>query len=125
MTKVHITNLETLRLEKRRLEELSIQQKQQLKADIAAIKEQLEPINILINTIARFTGITFDKKALVGNGISYGLTQIFHYYFSKVEEKAEDKLKQWFSQLISRLSNWVKNGRNDSEPSATTPHESN
>ena len=104
----NITNLQELRIEKKRLKDLSAQQKFQIKQDISDIKESLQPANLLLNAVSHLTGIEFDKKTFLKNGMAYGLSILVQQYFLKAEQKVEEKLHDITVSLVEKVKEFIR-----------------
>ncbi len=104
----NIRNLQDLRAEKKRLEALSLQQKNDIKQYIADIKESLQPANLLLNAVSHLTGIEFDNKTFLKNGMAYGLSILVQQYFLKAEQKVEEKLHDITISLVEKVKEFVQ-----------------
>ncbi|MEO8085232.1 MAG: hypothetical protein ABI763_00335 [Bacteroidota bacterium] len=102
-----ISNSKELRLEIRRLKQLSKTQEEILRSDVADIKESLKPKNILMNALESFTGLKFDKNSVFENGLSEGFILLLRRYISKAESKAEDSVYQGADRLFERIRHFV------------------
>ena len=109
----NIRNLQDLRAEKKRLEALALQQKTQIKQDIADIKESLQPANLLLNAVSHLIGIEFDNKTFLKNGIAYGLSILVQQYFLKTEQKVEEKLHDITVSLVEKVKQFVQSFLNN------------
>ena len=104
----NIRNLHDLRAEKKRLEALALQQKNDIKQDITDIKESLQPANLLLNAVSHLTGIEFDNKTFLKNGMAYGLSILVQQYFLKAEQKVEEKLHNITVSLVEKVKEFVQ-----------------
>ena len=104
----NIRNLQDLRAEKKLLEALALQQKNDIKQDITDIKESLQPANLLLNAVSHLTGIEFDNKTFLKNGMAYGLSILVQQYFLKAEQKVEEKLHNITVSLVEKVKEFVQ-----------------
>ncbi len=111
----NIQNLHDLRAEKKRLEALALQQKNDIKQDITDIKESLQPANLLLNAVSHLTGIEFDNKTFLKNGMAYGLSILVQQYFLKAEQKVEEKLHDITVSLVEKVKEFVQSFLHKSE----------
>ncbi|CAN5590894.1 hypothetical protein BH11BAC1_BH11BAC1_20390 [soil metagenome] len=107
-----ISNTSELRLEIRRLNQLSKTQEEILRSDVADIKESLKPKNILMNALESFTGLKFDKNSIFENGMSAGFLLLLRRYISKGESKAEDAVYKVADRLFERIRHFISTNLN-------------
>ena len=102
-----IENISELRLEIKRLRELSKVQEEVIREDVADIKESLKPKNILMDALESITGLKFDKKSIFENGLSAGLLLLVKKYISKAESKAEDTVYEIADRVFEKIRHFI------------------
>jgi len=102
-----IENISELRLEIKRLRELSKVQEEIIREDVADIKESLKPKNILMDALESITGLRFDKKSIFENGLSAGLLLLVKKYISKAESKAEDTVYEIADRVFEKIRHFI------------------
>jgi len=102
-----IKNREELLVEIQRLQLLADEQEKIIRTDIAEIREQLRPKNILLNAFQSITGIHVNTKDLFVNGIGAGLLLLLRKTLSKAESKAEDKIYEFADNVTERIRKFL------------------
>jgi len=102
-----IENISELRLEIKRLRELSKVQEEIIREDVADIKESLKPKNILMDALESITGLRFDKKSIFENGLSAGLLLLVKKYISKAESKAEYTVYEIADRVFEKIRHFI------------------
>src|SRR3954467_9614380 len=107
-TTMRIENIEQLNTEIRKLEVKSVELKAQLKQDYEEIKEELKPLNILIDTVSDITGFKINRESLFEKGFAIGLQILMQRMFQLAEsgvEKQVGAIIDKASTIISQLYN--------------------
>ena len=107
MEQKKINNVAELRLEIRRLRELSEVQEQVIREDVAEIKENLNPKNIILNALESITGIRLNKRDAFAGGITASLLLTLRKYLSKAESKAEEKVYDVTDRIFERIRHFL------------------
>jgi hypothetical protein len=78
-----------------------------VREDLATLRNDLKPSNILLNIISGVTGIRFNADALGKGGILYGLSLLLQRLMLKAEKKAEDTAYGLIDVLFKRIQDFV------------------
>lgn len=106
-TMARITNLTELHAEIARLRVVADEQEELIRRDTVAIREQLKPMNLLMNTISSLTGVQLSKSTFVNNGFVFGLSLMLQRLLLKTENQMADKVHRWTEALIGRINDFM------------------
>jgi hypothetical protein len=102
-----ISNIEELRAEITRLRTAANEQETVIRSDAAALREQLKPMNILMNTITSLTGVQMSKSTFVNNGFVFGLSLVLQRLLLKAENQVSEKVHEWTDALIGKINDFI------------------
>jgi hypothetical protein len=103
----NIKNITQLRQRIKQLEENSERQKQQIKNDIAIIKDNLTPAGLLLNAFSGITGIKLNKDSVFKDGFAYTISMFIQQFILKSEKNLEKKLYEIIDSLFERIRHFV------------------
>ena len=104
----NISNLEELRAEIRRLKELSREQEQVIRNDIAEIRERLKPKNLLIDLLESLTGIKLGGKEFFTGGLLAAVMIILKRMVSRAESRAAHTIFELAEPLLEKLRRYLR-----------------
>jgi hypothetical protein len=104
---VAIQNIDQLQAEVVRLKNECDAGEKLVREDLATLRNDLKPSNILLNIISGVTGIRFNADALGKGGILYGLSLLLQRLMLKAEKKAEDTAYGLIDVLFKRIQDFV------------------
>ena len=102
-----ITNINELRGEINRLRAVADEQEQLIRRDAAAIRENLKPMNLLMNTVTALTGVQLSKSTFVNNGFVFGISLMMQRLLLKTENQVADKVHRWTELLIGKINDFM------------------
>ena len=102
-----ITDMRTLRAEITRLRLVADDQESIIRNDVASLREQWKPMNILINTLSSFTGVQLSKSMFVNNGFVFGLSLVLQRFLLKAENQVSEKVHEWTDALIGKINDFI------------------
>jgi hypothetical protein len=102
-----ITDINELRAEISRLRGVAEQQEQLIRQDATAIRENLKPMNLLMNTLSALTGVQLSKSTFVNNGFVFGLSLMMQRLLLKTENQMADKVHRWTEALIGKINDFM------------------
>ncbi|MFM2136347.1 MAG: hypothetical protein RL021_1747 [Bacteroidota bacterium] len=103
MTKQPIRSLEELRGRIRQLKSEASEQELQIRSDYDRIKEEFRPENILMNALAKMTGININRSEFFRNGIAVGISLVLKRFIFKTENSFEKKVYSWIDSFFDRI----------------------
>jgi hypothetical protein len=96
-----------LRAEIARLRTLSDQQETVIRNDMASIREQWKPMNLLVNGLSSLTGVQVSKSMFVNNGFVFGLSLVLQRLLLKAENQVSEKVHVWSEALIGKINDFI------------------
>jgi len=102
-----ITNINELRGEISRLRAVADEQEQLIRRDASAIRENLKPMNLLMNTVSALTGVQLSKSTFVNNGFVFGISLMMQRLLLKTENQVADKVHRWTEALIGKINDFM------------------
>ena len=78
-----------------------------IRSDAAALREQLKPMNILMNTITSLTGVQMSKSTFVNNGFVFGLSLMLQRLLLKTENQVAEQVHRWTEAFISKINDFM------------------
>jgi hypothetical protein len=102
-----ITDMRTLRAEITRLRAVADGQESIIRNDVASLREQWKPMNILINTLGSLTGVQVSKSMFVNNGFVFGLSLVLQRLLLKAENQVSEKVHEWTDALIGKINDFI------------------
>ena len=102
-----ITNINELRSEISRLRAVADEQEQLIRRDASAIRENLKPMNLLMNTVSALTGVQLSKSTFVNNGFVFGISLMMQRLLLKTENQVADKVHRWTEALIGKINDFM------------------
>jgi hypothetical protein len=96
-----------LRSEIARLRSVADQQETIIRNDIASIREQWKPMNLLVNTLSNLTGMEISKSMFVNNGFVFGLSLVLQRLLLKAENQVSEKVHEWSEALIGKINDFI------------------
>jgi len=102
-----ISNIEELRAEIARLRTVATEQETVIRSDAASLREQLKPMNILMNTISSLTGVQMSKSTFVNNGFVFGLSLMLQRLLLKTENQVAEQVHRWTEAFISKINDFM------------------
>jgi hypothetical protein len=102
-----ISNIEELRAEIARLRGVANEQENLIRRDIASLREQWKPMNLLMNAIRSITGVQVSKSTFVNNGFVFGLTLLLQRMLLKAENQVSEKVHEWTDALIGKINDFI------------------
>jgi hypothetical protein len=103
-----IENIDQLRMEILRLEKSTSEQEIRLKQDLANIRQELKPINLVLNSLSSITGIKFNKNVFLKDGILYGANLLLQRFILKTEKKAEETVYKFVDVVFEKIQGFMK-----------------
>ena len=105
----NISNITELRAEISRLRGVAFEQEKLIRQDVAALRQQLKPMNILMNAVSSITGVAISKSTFVNNGFVFGLSLVLQRLLLKAENQVSEKVHQWTDALIGKINDFISN----------------
>jgi len=105
----NISNITELRAEIARLRGVAGDQEKLIRQDVVALREQLKPMNLLVNTVSSITGVAMSKSMFVNNGFVFGLSLVLQRLLLKAENQVSEKVHQWTDALIRKINDFISN----------------
>lgn len=102
-----IRNQQELHAEITRLKEKSASLEKELKSDIAQLKEDIKPVNLLLSAISSITGIKINRNEMFKEGFAYGISLLVQRFVLKTERKFEDQIYDWVDKLFEKIKTWL------------------
>lgn len=102
-----ISTIEDLRAEITRLRGVADEQETIIRKDVAALREQWKPMNILVNTVSSLTGVQVSKSMFVNNGFVFGLSLVLQRLLLKAENQVSEKVHEWTDALIAKINDFI------------------
>ena len=102
-----ISSIEDLRAEIARLRTVATEQEELIRTDTAAIREQLKPMNIVMNTLTSLTGVQLSKSMFVNNGFVFGLSLMLQRLLLKTENQVAEQVHHWTEALIAKINDFM------------------
>lgn len=102
-----ISTIEDLRAEIARLRIAAGEQEELIRKDTAAIREQLKPMNIVMNTLTSLTGVQLSKSMFVNNGFVFGLSLMVQRLLLKTENQVAEQVHRWTEALIGKINDFM------------------
>jgi hypothetical protein len=102
-----IENIHQLRAEIARMEGVCKQQEDKLRRDLQQLKEDFNPLNILMKTISSFTGVKLDRNAFMKDGIGFGLSLFFQRFILKAEKVVESKVYDFVDTAVEKIRKFM------------------
>jgi len=102
-----IENIQQLRAEIQRIEGVCKEKEQKLRADLQELKEDFNPLNILLKTISSFSGVKLDRKDFMKDGLGLGLSLFFQRLILKAEKTVENKVYDLVDSTVERIKKFV------------------
>jgi hypothetical protein len=102
-----ITDMRGLRAEIVRLRSVADEQEKIVRNDVASIREQWKPMNILVNTLSSLTGVNVSKSMFVNNGFVFGLSLVLQRLLLKAENQVSEKVHEWTDALIGKINDFI------------------
>jgi hypothetical protein len=102
-----ISSIEELRAEIARLRVVSKEQETVIRSDAAALREQMKPMNILMNVITSLTGVQMSKSTFVNNGFVFGLSLMIQRLLLKTENQVAEQVHRWTEAFISKINDFM------------------
>lgn len=96
-----------LRAEIARLRTVADQQEVIIRNDMASLREQWKPMNLLVNTLSNLTGIQVSKSMFVNNGFVFGLSLVLQRLLLKAENQVSEKVHVWSEALIRKINDFI------------------
>jgi hypothetical protein len=103
----NISNITELRAEISRLRVVAADQEKVIKQDVAALREQWKPMNVLMNAVTSLTGVEMSKSMFVNNGFVFGLSLLLQRLLLKTENQVSEKVHQWTDALIGKINDFI------------------
>jgi len=102
-----ITDMRSLRAEILRLRTVADEQENVIRNDVASLREQWKPMNILVNTLSSLTGVQVSKSMFVNNGFVFGLSLVLQRLLLKAENQVSEKVHEWSDALIGKINDFI------------------
>lgn len=102
-----ISNIEELRAEIARLRTVANEQEAAIRSDATALREQLKPMNIVMNTLTSLTGVQLSKSMFVNNGFVFGLSLMLQRLLLKTENQVAEQVHRWTEALIGKINDFM------------------
>jgi hypothetical protein len=102
-----ITDMRSLRAEILRLRVVADDQENIIRNDVASLREQWKPMNILVNTLSSLTGVQVSKSMFVNNGFVFGLSLVLQRLLLKAENQVSEKVHEWSDALIGKINDFI------------------
>lgn len=96
-----------LRAEILRLRAAADEQETIIRNDVASLREQWKPMNILVNTLSSLTGVQVSKSMFVNNGFVFGLSLVLQRLLLKAENQVSEKVHEWTDALIAKINDFI------------------
>ena len=102
-----IENIQQLRSEIERVERLCKQHEDKLKQDLQELKEDFNPLNILLKTISSISGIKLDSKDFLKDGIGFSISLFLQRLILKAEKVVENKVYDFVDTAVEKLKHFM------------------
>lgn len=102
-----ISDIYELRSEIARLKIVASEQEEMIRRDASAIRENLKPMNIVMNILASLTGVQLSKSMFVNNGFVFGLSLMVQRLLLKTENQVADQVHRWTDALIAKINEFM------------------
>lgn len=102
-----IENISQLKFEIDRLKRNAKDQELTLRNDLSALKEDIKPVNLILNGVSSLTGININKNDFFKDGIAYGLSLLFQRFVLKSEKKFEGKIYSFVDSIFERANSFM------------------
>ena len=99
--------MRSLRAEILRLRVVADDQENIIRNDVASLREQWKPMNILVNTLSSLTGVQVSKSMFVNNGFVFGLSLVLQRLLLKAENQVSEKVHEWSDALIGKINDFI------------------
>lgn len=99
--------MRSLRAEILRLRAVADEQENIIRNDVASLREQWKPMNILVNTLSSLTGVQVSKSMFVNNGFVFGLSLVLQRLLLKAENQVSEKVHEWTDALIGKINDFI------------------
>ncbi len=99
--------MRSLRAEILRLRAVADDQENIIRNDVASLREQWKPMNILVNTLSSLTGVQVSKSMFVNNGFVFGLSLVMQRLLLKAENQVSEKVHEWTDALIAKINDFI------------------
>jgi len=99
--------MRSLRAEILRLRTVADEQENVIRNDVASLREQWKPMNILVNTLSSLTGVQVSKSMFVNNGFVFGLSLVLQRLLLKAENQVSEKVHEWSDALIGKINDFI------------------
>lgn len=103
----NISNITELRAEIARLRGVAVDQEKLIRQDVAALREQWKPMNLLMSAVTSITGVEMSKSMFVNNGFVFGLSLLLQRLLLKAENQVSEKVHQWTDALIGKINDFI------------------
>lgn len=110
-----IENIHQLQAEIERMEGVCKQQETKLRKDLQELKEDFNPLNIILGTISSLTGVKLDRKEFMKDGIGLGLSLFFQRLILKAEKAVENKVYDFVDTAVEHLKKFMSKAVDPSE----------
>ena len=102
-----ISTIDDLRSEIIRLRSVAENQEKLIRKDVADLREQWKPMNILVRTVSSLTGVQVSKSMFVNNGFVFGLSLVLQRLLLKAENQVSEKVHEWTDALIRKINDFI------------------
>ena len=102
-----ISNIEELRAEIARLRAVANEQENLIRRDMASLREQWKPMNLIMNAVSSITGVKVSKSMFVNNGFVFGLSLLLQRLLLKAENQVSEKVHEWTDALIGKINDFT------------------
>ncbi|MFN5295583.1 MAG: hypothetical protein ACK5BL_08645 [Flavobacteriales bacterium] len=102
-----MTNMQQLRAEIDRLRKQADNEEAIIRNDIASLREQWQPMNLLVNSLSSLTGVNVSKDMFVNNGFVFGLSLVLQRLLLKAENQVSEKVHEWTDALIGKINDFI------------------
>ena len=99
--------MRSLRAEILRLRAVADEQENIIRNDVASLREQWKPMNILVNTLSSLTGVQVSKSMFVNNGFVFGMSLVLQRLLLKAENQVSEKVHEWTDALIGKINDFI------------------
>ena len=102
-----ISTIEELRAEITRLRIVAGVQEQIIRQDVASLREQWRPMNMLVSAVSSLTGVQVSKSMFVNNGFVFGLSLVLQRLLLRTENQVSEKVHEWTDALIGKINDFI------------------
>ena len=102
-----MTNMQQLRAEIDRLRKQADNEEPIIRNEIASLREQWQPMNLLVNSLSSLTGVNVSKDMFVNNGFVFGLSLVLQRLLLKAENQVSEKVHAWTDALIGKINDFI------------------